>query len=61
MTGSDAALDVALTVIGQAVERAPRAMMLLDDQWNVLLANRHARGLPVLPGVDGEILPLPRR
>ncbi|MBW4981184.1 GGDEF domain-containing protein [Mameliella sp. CS4] len=48
MTGSDAALDVALTVIGQAVERAPRAMMLLDDQWNVLLANRHARGLPGL-------------
>lgn len=48
MTVTDAVLDAALGAIGQAIERAPRAMMLLDDQWTVLLANRHARDLPGL-------------
>ncbi|WP_420327206.1 GGDEF domain-containing protein [Mameliella sp.] len=48
MIVTDAVLDAALGAIGQAIERAPRAMMLLDHEWTILLANRQARDLPGL-------------
>ena len=42
-SGADMPMPEALRIVAMSIERAPRAMMLLDPQWRIRVANREAR------------------